>query len=306
MARPTVLTKFFGWLLLLVPIVARAQGYEISGECSLSGDVSLTLFDGDSSTHTLTARIDRGLFLFHGNVKAPVLASISHPSMRRPLFFYLENTTISMVLNATRPEVSLIKGSRSNSEYRYLLEQLDFAAEPSAFLRDYVEAHPSDTYIPFILYSRMENIDEGLLRQLIGMIAGDARHTYHYTLLRRWMRETPSVTEGSEMPDFTFTDDKHKQMKFSEVRNKAGNTLILVGATWCDRCQQYYNRVQRLAKKLPISILYIRIDDSPAGWDAPFLRQLSIDHLPYAILVDANGNVQARDLREWEVEDIKN
>ena len=53
-----------------------------------------------------------------------------------------------------------------------------------------------------------------------------------------------------------------------------------------------------------VEILYIRIDDNPAGWDAPWLKQLSVDHLPYAILVDAEGRVQTRDIRDWELDGI--
>lgn len=303
MARHTVLTKILVGLSLLLPLSAEAQ-YEISGESSLSGDITLTIFDGDSTYRTHTTRIDKGLFLFTGSVQRTVLASLSHPSMRRPLFFYLENTTLSIALNATRPEASLIKGSRSNSEYRYLLEQYFSAPDPSSFLRNYLNNHSDNIFVPFILYTQMQTLDEGVLRQLIPMIDGDARHTYHYTLLQRWMRETPIVSVGSEMPDFTFVNENHKQVKFSEVRNDSGSTLILIGASWCDRCQQYLKRVQRKAKNRQLNILYIRIDDSSAGWDAPFLRQLAVDHLPYAILVDANGKVQARDLREWEIESI--
>lgn len=304
MARPTVPISLWLLLFFLLPLAAGAQGYEISGESSLSGDVTLTVFDGDSTSHTHSARIDRGLFLFSGSVGRPVLASLSHPSMRQPLYFYLENSTLSIALNATRPEASLIKGSRSNSEYRYLLEQLRNAAEPSTFLREEVQAHPADIYLPFVLFSHMQSLDESLLRQLIPLIEGPARHTYHYTLLQRWLRETPSVTEGCDMPDFTFADENHKQVKFSTARSTEGPTLLVVGASWCDRCQQFVARARRIAKKRPVAILYIRIDDSPAGWDAPWLKQLSVDHLPYAILVDADGHVQTRDIRDWELDGV--
>ena len=304
MVRPTVLTKLCVWIVLMLPMAVAGQGHEISGESSLSGSVTLTLFDGDSSSHTHTARIDRGLFLFSGTVKGPVLASLTHPSMRSPLYFYLENSAIAITLNASRPEVSLIKGSRSNSEYRYVMERYRSDADPNIFLREYVQDNPSSIYAPFILYSQMQQVDEGVLRQLIGKLTGAAVHTYHYTLLRRWQRETPSVSEGSDMPDFTFADSKRKQVKFSEVRDTAGATLVVVGASWCDRCGQMAARANRLVKDRAVSVLYIRIDDSPAGWDAPFLRQLSVDHLPYAILVGADGRVLARDIRGWELDGI--
>ena len=49
-------------------------------------------------------------------------------------------------------------------------------------------------------------------------------------------------------------------------------------------------------------MITINIDDNPNGWEAQNLKQLSVDHLPYMILVDKNGNVVARDMRMWELE----
>lgn len=302
MVRRIARISLWALLLWLPTLAAVGQRYEISGQCSLSGSITMTVFDGDSSSHTYNGHIDRGLFYFNGTVARPVLASLTHPSMPHPLYFYLENAEITINLNATHPEASLINGSRSNSEYRYLMERYRNEDDGNAFLRQYVREHSADIYAPFILYSHMQLMDEGTLRQLIGQLEGDATHVYHYTLLRRWQRETPSVSEGSEMPNFTFVDSHKNQVIFNKVRNTTGSTLLVVGSSWCDQCKSLVSRAERLTKDKNIAILYIRIDDSPAGWDAPFLKQLSVDHLPYVILVDADGRVLARDIRQWELD----
>ena len=49
-------------------------------------------------------------------------------------------------------------------------------------------------------------------------------------------------------------------------------------------------------------MLVIDIDDNPNGWDAQNLKQLSVDHLPYMILVDKDGIVVSSDMRIWELE----
>ena len=51
-------------------------------------------------------------------------------------------------------------------------------------------------------------------------------------------------------------------------------------------------------------MVLINIDDNPNGWDAQYLKQLTVDHLPYIILVDPKGLVVGRDLRIWELERI--
>ena len=304
MVRPIARISLWGVLFCLLPLITAAQGYEISGESSLSGNVTLTIFDGDSSQHSHSTHIDRGLFLFSGSVSQPVLASLSHPSMHKPLYFYVENAEISIHLNASRPDASPIKGSRSNSEYRYLMERYRNSDDGNAFLRQYVRENATSIYAPFILYTQMQNIDEGALRQMIDQLSGNATHTYHYTLLRRWQRETPSVSEGSVMPNFAFANQRKEQVHFDDVRNPSGATLLIVGATWCDQCQNMVAYAERLVRDKHITLLYIRIDDSPAEWDAPFLKQLAIGHLPYIILVDGDGRVQARDVRQWELEDL--
>ena len=299
------LVRMFILTLLMLPTLGWGQRYEISGQSSLTGTFTLTVYDGDSTTHTYTDKANKGMFFFSGNVEKPVLASVQHPTMSQPLFFYLEGSEISINVNATRPDASIIKGSRTNSEYRYLMERYYGSADPSAFLRQYVKENAWSIFTPFVLYRQMANIDEGTLRQLIGQIAGDGKHTYHYTLLRRWLRETPAVSEGSEMPDFAYLDSQKNRHTFAESRNKEGYTLILFSATWCDRCQQQREQAEKTLAGKGVETLVINIDDNPNGWDAHYLQQLSVNHIPYLILVDEQGIVVARDIQPWEIYKLK-
>ena len=294
--------RMFFLTLLLLPALCWGQHYEISGQSSLSGVFTLTVYDGDSTTHTYT---NKGMFFFSGNVGKPVLASIQHPTMNQPLFFYLEGSEISINVNATRPDASIIKGSRTNSEYRYLMERYYSSADPTAFLRQQMKENAGSIFLPFVLYHQMSNIDDGTLRQLIGQIADPGTHTYHYTLLRRWLRQTPAVSEGSEMPDFAFLDSQKQRRTFEESRNREGYTLVLFSASWCDRCQQQREKAEKVLAGKEVETLVINIDDNPNGWDAHYLQQLSVNHIPYMILVDEQGIVVARDIQAWELYKLK-
>lgn len=288
------------WLVLL-PSIGFSQQFQISGQSSLSGNFTLTIYDGDSTFHTFTEKSNKGLFLFSGQVDTPVLASLAHPSMSKPLYFFLENSEISIALNATHPEASVIKNSRANSEYRYLMERYRNSAEPNTFLRQYAKENPASIYLPFVLHQQMNAIDESVLRQLITQVSDQGRHTYHYTLLRRWLRETPSVSEGSEMPDFAYLNAQKERCQLSGTRNSEGATLILFSATWCELCQQQLSEAQKILADKNASILTINIDDNPNGWDAHYMKQLSVDHIPYFILIDRNNIVLGRDIRIWEL-----
>lgn len=310
MDRPIVLIKFVRRLTFLVLAVvlfssqALGQGYEVSGECSLTGSITLTVYDGDSTSHSYTEKVNKGLFLFSGTVENPVLASLQHPSMTKPLFFFLENSDISIQLNASKPEVSHITGSRSNSEYRYVMECYRSEADPNGFLKQYLRKNSGSIYAPFILYQQMSSIDEEMLRQLVGQLQESACHTYHYYLLRKWMRETPSVSVGSEMPNFAYLDGNKERREFAQVRSEEGYTLIAFSASWCDICQQQRKDVDKAVRERDVKVVTINIDDNPNGWDAHYLQQLSVDHLPFMILIDRNGLVVARDVRAWELKGL--
>lgn len=286
---------------IILPFLCSAQGFEISGQSSLTGTFSLTIFDGDSTTHVLSAECNKGLFLFTGQVGRPVAAMLEHPAMKRPLYFFVENSEISISVNASNPDASLIKGSRSNSEYRYLMELYRSDDDPNAFLRQYVKKNPESIYIPLVLHRQMSNLDDATLRQLVTQVSGPACHTYHYNVLRRWMQLTPAVAEGCEMPDFAFLDSQKQRHQFSDSRNGEGATLIFFSASWCDICKTQLDEATNLLANKNAEILVINIDDNPNGWDAHYLKELSVNHLPYMILVDPNGLVQARDIRIWEL-----
>ena len=266
--------------VLMLPMAVGAQGYEVSGESSLTGTFTLTIFDGDSTSHSYSEKSNKGRFYFAGQVEKPTLAMIEHAAMSEPLYFYIENAPIAIKVNATHPEASGIKGSRSNSEYRYVLERMHSAEEADNFLRQYVRENNASQFTPFILYRNLGSLDAVVVRQLVRQLTGEACHTYHYTMLRRWMRQSPAVSEGGE----------------------DGYTLVFFTAPWCDICQRQREQAARLLEPQQAKLLVIDIDDNPNGWDAQNLKQLSVDHLPYMILVDKDGIVVSSDMRIWELE----
>ena len=63
---------------------------------------------------------------------------------------------------------------------------------------------------------------------------------------------------------------------------------------------------QELKDKYPdIKPIEINIDLEKETWDAPFVKTLAIEHIPYLILLDKNGRIVARDVRIWELERIR-
>ena len=305
MARRTALTRLLLSLLLLLPVGCLAQRYEVRGECNVSGTMTLEVYDGDTVSHTFTAEAGEGGFYFTGNVEGPVLAALRHGTMREPLLFYLEGSDIHINLNATHPGQSVVKGSRSNSEYRSLQAAMQ-QADPATWLRRYIMEHPAAIYAPHLLYQQTATLDEGQVRRLCNQLQGAAQHTRHYALLQRWLRSHAAEEEEvTRLPEFEYCDSLHTTCSYSTTRDTVGYTLIFVGAGWCDICQRQLAETRRIMDSNAGTLIAINIDDHPAGWDAPYVRNLGIDHLPYLILVDAAGLVVARNITPWELDDYR-
>lgn len=300
MALLIVRTKWILLLLLLLPLELTAQ-YAVRVSGGGAGSYTLRVYDGDSTFSTQSVQVRKGDAVFEGSVARPVLASVSHAQLRQPLFFYLENSEIAIQLNLAAPELSPIKGSRSNSECRYLLERLATEGDAGGVLRQYVRENRGSIYAPYLLYTQQPNLDDAQLRQLYELLDGDARHTYHYWKLADYLLRVPALAEGCAMPDFEFSD-RGRKVRFEQVRSKEARTLLFFGAKWCDRCQQQQQQAAKMLKEQPTEMVVVRLDDDPRGWDAPWVSQLGIDHLPYIILIDSDGTVAARDLRIWELE----
>ena len=302
MGRPIVPIRWSLLLLLLLPLQGRAQGFELTCESNLSGTVTLTLFDGDSTSHRFTAISGNGVFFFSGEVERPVVASLSHPNLAQPVFLFIENERISLEMNALKPERTTVKGSRSSSEYRSLLQECQTSDNPAAILRRFLKAKPESVIGPFLLYRMMDNIEEGDLRGLIALIGGQAKHCYHYTELQRWLRRHPEQDDGMEMSDFEYYDGQKKLCRFSEMRDTAGYTLVFVGSSWCDLCKKELKEASAIMKKHQGTVIGINLEDNTKTCADKLYNTLGIESLPFLILVDNEGIVIARDIRTWELE----
>lgn len=294
---------------LLLPILLAwaslcwGQRFELNVESNLTGTLTLTVYDGLTSSHSFEVKDSKGLFYFSGNVEAPVAAMLQHPAMKEPLYLFIEPSSISIQLNASRPGRSIVKGSRSSSEYRYLMECYYSASSGSDYLRDYIAQHPSSVYVPLVLYNLKGELEEGTLRRLVSQMEGAATKTYHYTMLQERMQQQPVLVEGVAIPDIEFCDSTRHSCRLSQKMDSTSSVLLVVGARWCDICQQQMKELPSVARNRAMQVISINIDDSPAGWNAPFLKTLGVDHVPYLILIDRDGKVLATDLRAWEVEE---
>ena len=131
-------------------------------------------------------------------------------------------------------------------------------------------------------------------------LGGEALKTYHYRLLGQRMLHLEALADGKRMPDFTFTDLNNQTNRIDSVLVDSCHNIIVIGATYCRQCKGIEDA---LYKSFPmIHPVVINIDQQKDSWDAPFLKQLEVDHIPYLILLDPERRILARDLRIWQLQ----
>lgn len=300
------------WCLLLVvmfsvPNVLNAQQFVLNGTCTqpIKGRVSLLIYDGDTTYRVLHSAVSGGKFTFSGSVGGPVLAQLSHKEIRQPLFFYLENSDITIHLDVQHPSSSPIQGSRTNSQFRYALENCQ-GDERENCAKRWIEDNPSSLFASFVLY-RLPLTDGEEVMDLFGRLRGEAVDTYHYHLLERRLRQLRAVSEGHIIPDVLLPDSLGAEVHLDSLRGHADSLLLLVvGASWCEQCIRIETQLKELSARQSFRLVVVHLDNDLRGWDAPYIEQLAIDHIPYLILLDRKGTVVARDVRIWEVSKILN
>lgn len=287
-------------IMALFATAVTAQEYLIEGLCErqMRGKARLIVYDGDSSRQTYVARFNENRFVFNGNVASVVLSELQLPGYP-PLFFYLEQGKTTIVFDSSVSAVPRVNGSRSNSQYRYILEQCRNSDFESCII-GYIQANPTSVFSPFLIYNHLKTIDADRLAQLVDGLSGEAVHTYHYHLLRKQVATRQSLAVGSALPDVVLPS---KQQLGKVCASYAGKYLLLtIGASWCEQCQRVGNHIDSLVEQNPsVAHFNVNIDDDRRLWDAPVVQQLAIDHIPYIIVIGPDGRILSRDPRYWEL-----
>lgn len=288
-------------MLFLLPGVALSQQFDVTvtSEKALPTRLTLAVFVNDSVPVTLNpTQLANRSVSFAGKLSAPMYAELRSPQMDTPLCFFLENSSVQIVLNAANPKRSKVTGSRVNSLYRFALEQ---TLEDTIFLRDHLLKNPSEVYNPCLLLGALSILSPSQAQHYSEMLEGRASRGYAYLRLKEQLSTLVSTMEGEQMPDFQYSDRKGNTANYNTIRADSICTVILVGATWCEQCNNIEQQLLSLEKEYVMRHIEIPLDKHPKAWNAPYLKQLAVDHIPYLILVDNHGVIYARDIRIWQL-----
>ncbi len=97
--------------------------------------------------------------------------------------------------------------------------------------------------------------------------------------------------------EVAFLKGKPKHLDSLVVGNKTN--VILIGASYCRQCNDAKNGLDSIYPEM--NVIAFDVDSLSGGWDAPLLRKMDVDHIPFLLVVGADGRIVARDARLWEL-----
>ena len=273
---------------------------DISLRRAVRGHFELTLFTPDSA-HSVRLPIRKGHAACTLPITTPTAAELRLPQ-GGTLLFWAEASHITIDYDNDEPARSPIRGSRSNSEYRYLLETLSQQAEESegslaTAAADYARQHPNSPYAALLLYTYVDDSDD--LLAATARLAADS--SYHYRLLMQKAQWAQASAVGSVLPDFEYTAPDGRVARTGA--DSLWARVLLFDASWHLASTSIADSLQHtIARSGTQAVLHtVAIDRHPHGWDAPYMQQLAVDRIPYIILVDQDGKIAARDVRTWNL-----
>ncbi len=131
------------------------------------------------------------------------------------------------------------------------------------------------------------------------------------------------VTKGGEAPDFTFNTPEGKPLSLSSFKGKI--VLVDFWASWCGPCRKENPNVVRMYKKYHskgFEILGVSLDEDKdkwisaikkdgltwnhvsdlKGWSSQACTLYGIEAIPFAMLLDKEGKIIAKNLRGADLE----
>ncbi|QZT37122.1 AhpC/TSA family protein [Halosquirtibacter xylanolyticus] len=193
--------------------------------------------------------------------------------------------------------------------------------EQKQYQLDYIKEHPDSYVSPYILSNLSYYLDLTELDSLYALMTPRVRQSYEGQCIENRIKILKSTQIGAIAPDFTMPGVDEKSTRLSDVYRMNKYTLIDFWASWCSPCrienpnivkayQKYHEKgfgvfgvsldmnkssLQRAIEK--DGIVWPNVSDFK-GWRNAAAELYGIKSIPSNILVDREGRIVARNLRE--------
>ena len=268
-----------------------------------------------------SVEMTNGQFVFTGKLKHPEVYYFTIEGVASRLAVFLENSKMTMEVDASAPSQFAVKGSHSHDIFSGLNqvtvpfdERLRFdqqeiqraESENDAVLaaslrerheqttqqrkmavREYVEGYKNQPAAVFIALRQLTHgMNHEELADLLAVFDPALKGTRHYDDLAQRVIDMERVSVGKPAPDFRLPDTEGNEISLSDLRGKY--VLISFWASWCPYCREVNPDLVKAYAALQsdqFEILGVSLDREHEAW----IKGIEDDGLTWPQVSDLKG-----------------
>ncbi len=324
------LFRVFPGLVLTAILAACSQPedrFTLKGRMSGVQQGEFYIYSDDATFNGVdTIRINDGQFLYDRKLTVPTVLTLLYPNFSQTFIVAEPGTEINMAGDASKLGEADITGTEENELLTAFRQQHTADSDrerrmaAAAFIRD-----NRTTLAAVAIFKRYfaseEHPDAATTLPLLDELRKAQPQNAALSLLDHRLRPLLSATPGCEIPDFSLTDIKGKQLTKPDVSGKP--LIVAFWATWTPESYPLLNTLQDLCRKYGerLAVIAVSLDTEEKkprdraeqdtlrynivcdglAFNTPAVRQFGMRYVPSILLADAQGRIVARDIKAAEL-----
>ncbi len=295
---------FLGLIYSSIISCAKPDKFVINGEIKGkdSGNVQLMKYADGKWVKEDSASIVKGKFQLTGKVDLPELRYVTMGGRDMVAQFFAENGTISLQAYSDSLDKTVIKGSKSNEDFkvyqtelaslskeaqgmqqRYMTAQsggdqdgmkkaqIDYEAmvqNLGVYARNFIREHRNSTVSPLIVMMQFgQTIKASEIDTVVAFLDPSVKSSIYVQELKKMADKMRTTEVGSMAPDFTLPTPDGSTFTLSSTRGKY--VMIDFWAAWCQPCRHENPNVVMLYGKYKdkgFDVVGVSLDREKEAW----------------------------------------
>lgn len=321
---------FLGLIVSSIISCAKPDKFVVNGEIKgkESGQIQLMKFANGTWVVEDSTSISKGKFSLTGKADLPELRVVAMGPQQLVAQFFAENGSISLQAYSDSLDKSVVKGSKSNEEFKIYQQELAGlskeaqgmqqrygAAQASGdqegmkkaqidleamvqnlavYAKNFIREHRKSTVSPLVALMQFgQTIKASEIDTLIAFLDPSIHASIYVGELKKIADKTRATDVGSIAPDFTLPTPDGGTFTLSSTRGKY--VMIDFWAAWCSPCRQENPNVVALYGKYKdkgFDIVGVSLDREKEAW----VKAIADDQLVWH---------QVSELKFWQSEIVQ-